>query len=42
MRKPEVRAGDEGVFAKYRGTPVKHDGKAYLILEERDILAIIE
>ena len=40
--KLEVKAGDEVVFAKYRGTPVKIDGKDYLVLEERDILAIIE
>ncbi len=40
--KPEVKAGDEVVFAKYSGTPVKHAGKDYLILEERDILAIVE
>ena len=37
-----VKAGDEVVFAKYSGTPIKHDGKDYLILEERDILAIVE
>ena len=37
-----IKPGDEVVFAKYSGTPVKHDGKDYLILEERDILAIIE
>ena len=36
LLKPEVKAGDEVVFAKY------HDGKDYLILEERDILAIVE
>lgn len=40
--KPEVKAGDEVVFAKYSGTPIKHQGKDYLILNERDILAIIE
>lgn len=40
--KPEVKAGDEVVFAKYSGTPIKHEGKDYLILSERDILAIIE
>ena len=40
--KLEVKAGDEVVFAKYSGTPVKIDGKDYLVLEERDILAIIE
>ena len=42
LLKPEVKAGDEVVFAKYSGTPIKHDGKDYLILEERDILAIVE
>ena len=40
--KPEVKDGDEVVFAKYSGTPIKHQGKDYLILSERDILAIIE
>ena len=40
--KLEVKAGDAVVFAKYSGTPVKIDGKDYLVLEERDILAIIE
>ncbi len=39
---PEVKAGDEVVFAKYSGTEVKLDGKEYLILSERDILAVIE
>lgn len=40
--KPEVKVGDEVIFAKYSGTPVKHQGKDYLILGERDILATIE
>lgn len=39
---PEVKAGDEVVFAKYSGTEVKLDGKEYLILSERDILAVVE
>ncbi len=39
---PEVKAGDEVVFAKYSGTEVKLDGKEYLILSERDILAVAE
>ncbi len=42
LLKPEVKAGDEVVFAKYSGTPIKHEGKDFLILNERDILAIIE
>ena len=40
--KPEVKVGDEVVFAKYSGTEVKHEGKNYLILSERDLLAVIE
>lgn len=40
--KPQVKAGDEVVFAKYSGTEVKHEGRTYLILSERDLLAVIE
>ncbi len=39
---PDVKAGDKVIFSKYAGTDVKVDGKEYLILSERDILAIIE
>ena len=39
---PEVKVGEEVVFAKYSGTEVKLVGKEYLILSERDILAVIE
>lgn len=39
---PAVKVGDEVIFAKYSGTPVKHEGKDYLILSERDLLAVIE
>ncbi len=39
---PEVKVGDEVIFAKYCGAEVKHDGKDYLILSERDLLAVIE
>ena len=38
---PEVKKGDEVVFAKYSGTEIKLDGKEYLILPERDLLAIV-
>ncbi len=38
---PEIKAGDEVVFAKYSGTEIKHEGKDYLILSERDLLAVI-
>ncbi len=39
---PDVKAGDKVIFSKYAGTDIKLDGKEYLILSERDILAIIE
>lgn len=39
---PEVKVGDEVVFAKYVGAEVKLDGKDYLILSERDIYAVFE
>lgn len=38
---PEVAVGDRVVFAKYSGTEVKVDGVDYLILSERDILAVL-
>jgi chaperonin GroES len=37
----EVKSGDKVLFAKYSGTEVKIDGVEYLILAERDILAIV-
>jgi len=39
---PEVKVGDRILFGKYSGTEVKVDGEEYLILSERDILAIVE
>ena len=36
----EVKVGDKVLFAKYSGTEVKIDGQEYLIMAERDILAI--
>ena len=38
---PEVKKGDQVVFAKYSGTEFKMGEKEYLILSERDILAIV-
>lgn len=38
----EVKAGDKIIFSKYAGTEVKVDGKEYLIVSERDILAVAE
>ncbi len=38
----DVTVGDKIIFSKYAGTEVKVEGKEYLIISERDILAIIE
>ncbi|MDF2565630.1 MAG: 10 kDa chaperonin [Massilibacillus sp.] len=38
----DVKAGDKIIFSKYAGTEVKAAGKDYLIVSERDILAIVE
>ena len=39
---PEVKVGEVVVFAKYSGTEVKVDEKDYLILSQRDILAVLD
>ncbi len=36
-----VRPGDKVLFAKYAGTEVKVEDEDYLILAEKDILAVI-
>jgi len=36
-----VKVGDIVVFAKYGGTEIELDGEEYVILSERDVLAII-
>ncbi len=37
----EVSNGDKVIYAKYSGTEVKLDDKKYLILSEKDILAVV-
>lgn len=37
----DVKVGDEVLFAKYAGTEFKLDDKDYLILAEKDVLAVI-
>lgn len=37
----EVKVGDKVIFSKYAGTEVKLGNEEYLVLSERDILAII-
>ncbi len=38
----DVKVGDRVMYAKYAGSEVKIDGTEYLILSERDILAIVD
>lgn len=37
----EVKQGDTVVFAKYGGTEIEIDGEEYIILSERDLLAVL-
>lgn len=37
----DVKEGDRIIFSKYAGTEIKVSGKDYLIVSERDILAIV-
>jgi len=38
----QVKVGDTIIYGKYSGTEVKIDGKEYLILSEKDVLAIVK
>lgn len=38
----ELSVDDKVIFAKYSGTEIKLDDKKYLILSEKDILAVLE
>ena len=37
-----VKPGDRVLFAKYAGTDIKLDDEDYLILAEKDILAVVQ
>ena len=37
----DVAEGDKVIFSKYGGTEVKYDGQEYLLLNARDILAVV-
>ena len=37
----EVKEGDIVVFAKYGGTEIEIEGEEYVILSERDLLAVL-
>jgi chaperonin GroES len=38
----EVKAGDKVIYSKYAGNEIKVNGEECLILNERDVLAIME
>ena len=38
----EVKVDDKVIYSKYSGTEVKVDDENYLIIGERDVLAVIE
>jgi len=40
--KMEVEVGDKVIFSKYAGTEVKYDGVEYLIVSQKDILAVVK
>ena len=37
-----VKAGDRIIYSKYSGSEVKVEGKEYLIISEKDVLAIVD
>lgn len=38
----EVKTGQTVVFTKYAGVEIEHEGVTYLVLNEKDIVAVIE
>ena len=38
----EVKLGDKVIFAKYSGSEIKLAEKKYLLMSEKDILAVVE
>ena len=38
----DVKVGDTVIYSKYGGTEVKYRGEEYLILNARDVLAVLE
>ncbi len=39
---PAIKVGDQVVFEKFAGTEVQDGDETYLIIREKDILAIVE
>ena len=38
----DLKPDDRVIYSKYSGTEVKLDGEEYLVLSERDVLAVVE
>ena len=38
----EVKVGDKVIYGKYSGTEIEIEDKKYLILDEKEILAVLE
>ncbi|MDR3322240.1 MAG: co-chaperone GroES [Synergistaceae bacterium] len=38
----DLKVDDKVIYSKYSGTEVKVDGEEYLVISERDVLAVIE
>ena len=42
MSKMQVKEGDKVIYTKYEGTEVKLDDVEYIIVDQKDIMAIVE
>ena len=40
--KMDLKAGDKVLMSKYAGTEVKLDGEEYVIISQKDVLAIVD
>lgn len=40
--KMELKAGDTVIFSQYAGTEIKYEGAEYMIMSQKDILAVVE
>lgn len=38
----DIKEGDKVIHSKFGGTEIKYEGKEYLILSSRDVLAVID
>ena len=38
----DIKTGDVVIYSKYGGTEVKYSGEDYLLLNARDVLAVVE